>query len=428
MRRAAGAGPGRLDLAPPAWHADEVRRRSRNRLLAVSATLLAAWVLGKAPAGRQWSAWLGVKYSVFVNSGASANLLTMTALRETFGPGEVIVPTLTWVSDIASVIQCSFKPVFVDINPRTLGIDDQQVISRLTPQTRAVFLTHVLGYNALTQRLLDELKARNIPLIEDVCESHGATFNERKLGTFGLMSNFSFYYAHHMTTIEGGMISTDNPDLYETLRMLRSHGMVRESDSAQLKRGYCDKFPDLNPDFIFAFSAYNVRSTEINAVLGRSQLKRLDQMNQDSAEASVLRTYMEWLIELPWSKLSDNERRRANLRLFLDNIDPEIYRTDFEVAGSCNYAFTLILKRPDSAFRDKLEQRLRAAKVEFRRGTSGGGNQLRQPYVRKLLGDHAFENYPEVDHVHFYGYYIGNYPELERGKILALCAMLNQLR
>jgi CDP-6-deoxy-D-xylo-4-hexulose-3-dehydrase len=350
---------------------------------------------------QEWSAWLGVKYSVFVNSGASANLLTMTALRETFGPGEVIVPTLTWVSDIASVIQCSFKPVFVDINPRTLGIDDQQVISRLTPQTRAVFLTHVLGYNALTQRLLDELKARNIPLIEDVCESHGATFNERKLGTFGLMSNFSFYYAHHMTTIEGGMISTDNPDLYETLRMLRSHGMVRESDSAQLKRGYCDKFPDLNPDFIFAFPAYNVRSTEINAVLGRSQLKRLDQ---------------------------NNERRRANLRLFLDNIDPEIYRTDFEVAGSCNYAFTLILKRPDSAFRDKLEQRLRAAKVEFRRGTSGGGNQLRQPYVRKLLGDHAFENYPEVDHVHFYGYYIGNYPELERGKILALCAMLNQLK
>ena len=131
---------------------------------------------------QEWSAWLGVKHSVFVNSGASANLLTMTALRETFGPGEVIVPTLTWVSDIASVIQCGFKPVFVDINPRTLGMDDQEVIARLTPQTRAVFLTHVLGYNALTQRLLEELKARNIPLIEDVCESHGATFNGRKLG------------------------------------------------------------------------------------------------------------------------------------------------------------------------------------------------------------------------------------------------------
>ena len=349
---------------------------------------------------KEWSSWLGVKHSVFVNSGASANLLTMTALRETFGPGEVIVPTLTWVSDIASVIQCGFKPVFVDINPRTLGMDDQEVIARLTPQTRAVFLTHVLGYNGFTQRLLDELKAQNIPLIEDVCESHGATFGGRKLGTFGLMSNFSFYYAHHMSTIEGGVISTDDPDLYETLRMLRSHGMVRESGSDQLRAKYREQYPDLNPDFIFAFPAYNVRSTEINAVLGRSQLKRLDK---------------------------NNERRRTNLRVFLDHLDPEKYRTDFEVEGSCNYAFTLIIKKPDPAFRDRLEQRLREAKVEFRRGTSGGGNQLRQPYIRKLLGDRAFENYPKVDHVHFYGYYIGNYPELERSKILALCALLNRI-
>ncbi len=349
---------------------------------------------------QEWSSWLGAKYSVFVNSGASANLLTMTALRETFGLGEVIVPTLTWVSDIASVIQCGFKPVFVDINPRTLGMDDREVIERLTPQTRAVFLTHVLGYNGLTQRLLDELKARDIPLIEDVCESHGATFNGRKLGTFGLMADFSFYYAHHMSTIEGGMISTDDPKLYETLRMLRSHGMVRESDSEALKRGYREKHPDLNPDFIFAFPAYNVRSTEINAVLGRSQLKRLDR---------------------------NNEQRRANLQLFLANLDPEKYRTDFEVEGSCNYAFTLILQRPDPALRDHVEHRLREAKVEFRRGTSGGGNQLRQPYVRKLLGDAECEKYPRVDHVHFFGYYIGNYPELERGKILALCSLLNQL-
>jgi CDP-4-dehydro-6-deoxyglucose reductase, E1 len=350
---------------------------------------------------QEWSAWLGVKYSVFVNSGASANLLTMTALRETFGPGEVIVPTLTWVSDIASVLQCGFKPVFVDINPHTLGMDNEQVLARLTPQTRAVFLTHILGYNGLTRQLLDELKARAIPLIEDVCESHGATFNGHKLGTFGLMSNFSFYYAHHMSTVEGGMISTDDPRLYETLRMLRSHGMVREADSEPLKQSFREKHADLNPDFIFAFPAYNVRSTEINAVLGRSQLKRLDQ---------------------------NNERRRTNLRLFLDNLDPEKYRTDFEVEGSCNYAFTLVLQRPDPAFRDKLEQRLRQAKVEFRRGASGGGNQLRQPYLRKLLGDAECEKYPRVDHVHFFGYYIGNYPELEQSKILALCSMLNQLR
>jgi CDP-6-deoxy-D-xylo-4-hexulose-3-dehydrase len=349
---------------------------------------------------KEWSEWLGVKYSVFLNSGASANLVTMATIKETMGLGEIIVPTLTWVSDIASVLQCGFKPVFVDINPRTLGMDTEQVLAKITPQTKAVFLTHVLGYNALTQRLLDELKARNIPLIEDVCESHGATFKGRKLGNYGFISNFSFYYAHHMSTIEGGMVCTNDPKIYQTVRMMRSHGMVREATSEEVKEGYKTRHPDLNPDFIFAFPAYNVRSTEINAVLGRSQLKRLDHNNQI---------------------------RRENLQLFLEKLDPAKYQTDFETEGSCNYAFTLVLKHPDSELAKKVEQAMREAKVEFRRGTAGGGNQLRQPYARKLVGDREFEKYPAVDHVHFYGYYIGNYPDLDKQKITELCRMLNQL-
>lgn len=173
---------------------------------------------------KEWSEWLGVKYSVFVNSGASANLLTMTALRETYGLGEVIVPPLTWVSDIASVIQCGFKPVFADINAHTLAMDEDEVIAKLNSNTRAVFLTHVLGYNGLTDKLISECRARKIPLIEDVCESHGATFKDKKLGSYGLISNFSFYYAHHMSTIEGGMVCTDDEGLYQTVRMLRSTG------------------------------------------------------------------------------------------------------------------------------------------------------------------------------------------------------------
>src|SRR5947208_12529051 len=132
----------------------------------------------------EWSAWLGVRHSVFVNSGASANLLAMAALREAGGAGEVIVPPLTWVSDVASVIQCGHTPVFADISLRTLGMDADEVLELVTPRTRAVFLTHVLGYNALSRRLLDELQARGVPLVEDVCESHGATFDGRKLGTF----------------------------------------------------------------------------------------------------------------------------------------------------------------------------------------------------------------------------------------------------
>jgi CDP-6-deoxy-D-xylo-4-hexulose-3-dehydrase len=347
----------------------------------------------------EWSQWLGVKHSVFVNSGSSANQITMAAIRERFGGGEIIAPTLTWISDIASVLQNGFDPVFVDINPRTLGMDTKQVVKKISKKTRAVFLTHILGYNALDDYLLAELKKRNIPLIEDVCESHGATFKGRKLGSFGFASNFSFYYAHHMSTIEGGMVCTDDPDFYELLRMFRSHGMVRESKSDALKNRYKSEWPDLNPDFIFAFPAYNVRSTEINAVMGCSQLKRLD---------------------------ARNKIRTRNLNCFLDGLDPKRYFTDFEREGSCNYAFTLVLREPDQKLWDRIEKTLRERKIEFRRGTSGGGNQLRQPFMRKLMPD-EYKKYPKVNHVHFFGAYIGNYPELKTDRIGSLCKLLNSI-
>ena len=350
---------------------------------------------------KEWSEWLGVKHSVFVNSGSSANLITMAALRELRGGGQVIVPTLTWVSDIASVLQCGFDPVFVDVDERTLGMDADAVLKKITKKTRAVFLTHILGYNALNDRLLKGLKKAGVPLIEDVCESHGATFKGRKLGTFGLVSNFSFYYAHHMSTVEGGVACTNDAEFYEALRMLRSHGMVREATSPDVKSRYQKQHPDLNPEFIFAFPAYNVRSTELNAVLGRTQLKRLDE---------------------------NNERRTANLKLFLEGLDPKKYRTDFAVEGSCNYAFTLVLNKADDKLMAAVEKTLHEAKVEFRRGTSGGGNQLRQPYLRKIVGKDAWKRFPKVDHVHFYGMYIGNYPDLEHDRIRELCKLLNGVR
>lgn len=350
---------------------------------------------------REWSEWLGVKYSVLVNSGSSANLVTLAALKALHGAeGEVIVPTITWVSDIAAVLHCGFEPVFVDIDPRTLGMDNEQVLARISPRTRAVFLTHVLGYNALTQRLRDELGRRGIPLLEDVCESHGATFQGRKLGAFGMAANFSFYYAHHLSTIEGGMVSTNDTDLYETVRMLRSHGLVRELDSESRKREYVDDNLDLNPDFIFAHPGYNVRSTEINAVIGRSQLKRLD---------------------------ANIQRRTENLLLFLENLDRGTYQTDFATEGSSNYAFTLILREPDDTLCRRVMTALRTQGIEFRRGTAGGGNQVRQPYLRRLLGPDQWRKYPRADHVHFYGFYLGNYPTLERDRILRLCELLNSL-
>ena len=350
---------------------------------------------------KEWSQWLGVKYSVYVNSGASANLITMAALKHLYGGGEVIVPPLTWVSDIASVIQNGFDPVFADINPQTLCMDDEAVISKLSDRIRAVFMTHVQGFNGLTDRLLEELKERDIPLVEDVCESHGAIFKGRKLGSFGLISNFSFYYAHHMSTIEGGMVCTNDEAIYEILRMMRSHGMVREAESDKLKDKYITENSDLSPDFIFAFPGFNVRNTEIGAVIGRSQLKRLDE---------------------------NNKRRNRNLTLFLECLNEEYFRTNFTLEGSCNYAFPLILQKPDFELRDRLENQMRSNGVEFRRGNAGGGNQMRQPYLRGIVSEDEWKKCPEVEHIHHFGWYIGNYPEIEEQKIYRLCELFNTVR
>ena len=155
---------------------------------------------------KQWSKWLGVKYSVFVNSGSSANFITIASLKEFSKKKEIITPPLTWPSDIMAVINNGFTPKFVDINLKTLSMDPDLVIKNISSRTAAVFLTHAQGFNGLSDRLLSVLKRKKIPLIEDVCESHGAKHKKKKLGTLGLISNFSFYYAHHLSTIEGGMI------------------------------------------------------------------------------------------------------------------------------------------------------------------------------------------------------------------------------
>jgi len=349
----------------------------------------------------EWSKWLGVKYSVFVNSGSSANLLSMAVLKiNNPNGGEVIVPSLTWSSDISSVLQNGFTPIFVDINPKTLSIDTGQLLKKISDKTLAVFLTHAQGFDGLTDKMLAELSQKNIPLIEDVCESHGATHNGKKVGSFGWMSNFSFFYAHHMSTIEGGMICTDDPLVYQYLRMLRSHGMVRESTDDSLKKSYLDKYPELNSDFIFSFPAYNVRNTEIGGIMGRTQLKRLD---------------------------SNVQRRTHNFLKFIGMIDPKKYRTDFKLEGSSNYAFNLVLNKPDNVFVEKLMLKMTEAGIEYRRGSAGGGNQTRQPYVENILPKNYHLNFPETEHIHFYGFYIGNFPDLKDEELDEICNILNSV-
>jgi CDP-6-deoxy-D-xylo-4-hexulose-3-dehydrase len=348
----------------------------------------------------KWSKWLGVKYSVFVNSGSSANLLTLLVLKILYGTGEVVLPSLTWVSDVASVIQNNFKPVFVDINPKTLCMNEDDVFKKITKKTKAVFITHAQGFNGLTEKLLSTLKKKKIILLEDVCESHGATFKNKKLGTYGLISNFSFYYAHHISTIEGGMVCTNDKKVYETAKMLRSHGMARESGNNKFESSIIKKYPLLSPQFIFLYPAYNMRNDEISAVIGINQLKSLDY---------------------------NNFKRSENLKFFLKNINSDYYKTDYELKGNSNYALPLVLKKKNFKNREILEKVMKNNGIEFRRGNAGGGNQLRQPYLKNYVKNINLINFKEVDHIHFFGYYIGNYPTLKKQKILEICKILNKI-
>ena len=322
----------------------------------------------------------------------------MLALKILKGNGEVIVPTLTWISDIASVIQNGFKPVFVDINPTNLCMNEEDIIKNINGKTKAVFMSHIQGFNGLSSNLLKFLKKKKIELIEDVCESHGAKFKNKKLGSYGLMSNFSFYYAHHMSTIEGGMVCTNNKKIYQIARSLRSHGMLREIDSKVEEKKIIKKNPKLSPKFIFLYKGFNFRNNEIGGILGLNQIKRLDK---------------------------NIKKRNSNFEIFLKNIDKNYFETNFQRKGISNYAFPLILKKKSFYLRDKLEKVMKDNRIEFRRGNAGGGNQLRQPYIKEFVKKINFNEFKNVEHVHFFGYYIGNYPSLTKSKILKLTHILN---
>tara|TARA_B100000767_G_C19740283_1_gene525851 strand:+ start:369 stop:1556 length:1188 start_codon:yes stop_codon:yes gene_type:complete len=353
---------------------------------------------------KAWSKWLGVKYSTFVNSGSSANFITIKMLNiinKKYSKNEIIIPTLTWVSDVNSVIMNGYKPVFVDVNLSNLSMNIDQVLKKINKKTLAVFITHAQGFNGLNDRLLKELKKRKIHLIEDVCESHGARHKNKKLGSYGLISNFSFYYAHHMTTIEGGMICTNDKKIFEISKMLRSHGMVREAKNNIFEKKMINKYKDLSQKFIFLYPTLNFRNNEIGATIGLNQLKSLNK---------------------------NNKKRTLNFTFFLKHLDPKKYFINFDLVGSSNYAFPLILNTKSLKIRDKFEKYLTLNNIEFRRGNAGGGNQLRQPYIKEYIKIRNFSKFKNVEHIHFFGYYIGNYPDLKKEKIIKIVNILNNIK
>jgi CDP-6-deoxy-D-xylo-4-hexulose-3-dehydrase len=195
------------------------------------------------------------------------------------------------------------------------------------------------------------------------------------------------------------MICTNNEYFYQVCRALRSHGMSREMTDENFKQSIINENLDLNKDFIFIAPAHNFRSTELNAVIGLSQIKKLD---------------------------SNNVCRVNNFNYFMDKLDSNKYHTDIEIEGQCNYAFIVVLKEPSFEMRDKVESILTENSIEFRRGLSGGGNQLRQPYFKKNYNIN-YEDFQNTDHVHNFGWYIGNYPTLEKEKIDKLLNVLNNI-
>ena len=213
------------------------------------------------------------------------------------------------------------------------------------------------------------------------------------------MSCFSFYFGHHMTTIEGGMVCTDDEEIYQLARMFRSHGMTREA-SEEVQKKYAS--PELNPLFTFAVPGYNMRSSELNAVLGLEQINRLDY---------------------------NVGKRVDNLKLWLDSLDSEIYFTGFNIEGQSNYALPLLLfiERVSKQKMHNICKILEDQKVEYRLGTAGGGNQVRQPYLKNYDFD-VIGNLDVSDYIHEYGLYIGNHPELTEEQIINLCERLNNVQ
>ena len=345
----------------------------------------------------EWSKWIGCSHSVYVNSGASANYIMASMMKEKKGLGEVIVSPLGWVSDVAPLVNLGFTPVFVDVDMSNMSITLDNIKKAVTDKTVGVTLVHVLGFNAMDDELVKFCKDNDLFLIEDCCEAHGAKHNGDRVGIYGDVSNFSFYFGHHITSVEGGMICTNSQELYDYAKLFRSHGMTREA-SSELQEMYRLDYPDVNPLFTFAVPGYNVRNQEFNAVLGLSQLPRL----QNNVEARI-----------------------ENLEIWLDTLDSDIYFTDFNRKGNSNFALPLILLKKDLEYFQKVCKLLTEEDVEYRIGTAGGGNQARQPYLKKYkVVTHDLKN---VNHIHDFALYVGNHPELEKEKIISLCRKLNEI-
>ncbi|HEX3971192.1 MAG TPA: DegT/DnrJ/EryC1/StrS family aminotransferase [Stellaceae bacterium] len=228
-------------------------------------------------------------HGVMNNSGSSANLLAVAAIanpetKDGLKPGdEVIVPALSWSTTVWPLVQLGLVPVIVDIDPATLNIDPAQIEHAIGPKTRGVMIVPVYGNPCAMDAIVDICKRRSLTLIEDCCEALGAFYDNKPVGKFGRVATFSFYFSHHMTTLEGGICVTDDFELAEMMRILRAHGWIREVED---KKRWTTRYPEIHERFLFVNQGYNLRATELQGAMGSVQLPKLDgyvQKRRDNA-------------------------------------------------------------------------------------------------------------------------------------------------
>ena len=371
------------------------------------AAALAALVRGPMTMGPRVAAFeaafaaaMGTRHAVFCNSGSSANLLAIAALTRTLdaagvpllGAGdEVIVPAVTWSTTLWPVVQCGAVPVIVDVSSETLNLTVQAVEAALSPRTRAVFAVHLLGNPAPIVELRALCAARGLTLVEDTCEALDAEVPDpeqdgaaRKAGTFGRFGTYSFYFSHHISTIEGGMVTCDDDADADRLRILRSHGWTRHMAPATRVASE-QAHAAIDPRFLFVDHGYNLRGTDVQAAIGLVQLERRHGFLQRRREVAAA-----------WHAV------RAELR--------EVFVPIHFAAGASHFAFPLILRRDFPATRAEFFAFLEAEGIETRPLVAG--NLARQPALaqvqHRIAGDLA-----QADLIHERGMYVGIHPVLD---------------
>ncbi len=340
---------------------------------------------------KKWSEWQGSKFSVFVNSGSSANLLMALALLESgrLKNKTIIAPAVSWVTTVTPFTQFGFDVHLCDCDPDDLGLDIdhfERLIKEKNPA--AVILVHVLGHPNKIEKIMKLCNDNGIHVIEDCCEAHGAEFDGKKVGSFGLMGSFSFYFGHHMSTIEGGMVVTDDEEIYNALICLRAHGWIRDFSNEkklEIKKKYeIDDFQEL---YTFIMPGLNVRPTDLNAFLGLRQLLRLDETI--SLRQSVLKKLESSLDDKVWIQRSSGNASPLSFALIHDK-------------------------------KEVIVENLRNAGVECRPLICGS---LQEHPFWYLKNEKVF--LPNASRVHKYGFYVPCHQGMTDKDCFKLCEIIN---